>query len=245
MIQGSQWQYIDPEGKQQGPFDAKKLLNWVDLGYFGQTDLQVLAYAQPAFHSGVAMRQLDSRRPPSCFQDLNLLYNVADGEYDPAVLQLLRSSTSAQPFFTKAQISPCALLRRLLDKHVCCNGVRSAGQSVYANCAVQVRQQGNEEWGPLVEALPKIRQQAAGDAPDEHDRAKEPLRNSFNRNSDDQPRGRGRGRNFGRGRRFQQEDNDLLPVMPEVHWNKAQAPRTTNSTFVWGFLSTTVPPGWC
>lgn len=37
----SAWHYIDPEGKEQGPFDAKKLINWVDLGYFGQSDLQV------------------------------------------------------------------------------------------------------------------------------------------------------------------------------------------------------------
>ena len=40
----SAWHYIDPEGKEQGPFDAKKLINWVDLGYFGQSDLQVSGY---------------------------------------------------------------------------------------------------------------------------------------------------------------------------------------------------------
>lgn len=43
----SAWHYIDPEGKEQGPFDAKKLINWVDLGYFGQSDLQV-SCTQPA-----------------------------------------------------------------------------------------------------------------------------------------------------------------------------------------------------
>ena len=41
LPQPSAWHYIDPEGKEQGPFDVKKLLNWVDLGYFGQSDLQV------------------------------------------------------------------------------------------------------------------------------------------------------------------------------------------------------------
>ncbi len=41
LPQSSAWYYIDPEGKEQGPFDAKKLINWVDLGYFGQSDLQV------------------------------------------------------------------------------------------------------------------------------------------------------------------------------------------------------------
>ena len=44
----SAWHYIDPEGKEQGPFDAKKLINWVDLGYFGQSDLQVTRCTQPA-----------------------------------------------------------------------------------------------------------------------------------------------------------------------------------------------------
>ena len=42
----SAWHYIDPEGKEQGPFDAKKLVNWVDLGYFGQGDLQVKLFLQ-------------------------------------------------------------------------------------------------------------------------------------------------------------------------------------------------------
>lgn len=41
LPQSTAWHYIDPEGKEQGPFDAKKLVNWVDLGYFGQADLQV------------------------------------------------------------------------------------------------------------------------------------------------------------------------------------------------------------
>ena len=79
----------------------------------------------------------------------------------------------------------------------------------------QVRRQGKEDWEKLSEALPTIRKQAAGDFAEPHDRAQEPLRNSFNRN-DDQPRSRGRGRSFGRGRRTAQEDADILPVMPEV-----------------------------
>ena len=49
----SAWHYIDPEGKEQGPFDAKKLINWVDLGYFGQSDLQVSSSCS-AFAQNVA-----------------------------------------------------------------------------------------------------------------------------------------------------------------------------------------------
>ncbi|KAL3158040.1 kinesin-like protein [Trebouxia sp. C0010 RCD-2024] len=47
----SAWHYIDPEGKEQGPFDAKKLINWVDLGYFGQSDLQVKKAGKDAWVS--------------------------------------------------------------------------------------------------------------------------------------------------------------------------------------------------
>ena len=80
---------------------------------------------------------------------------------------------------------------------------------------VQVQQQGSDKWGSLKDCLPKIRAQAAGDAPEQHDRAQEPVRNTYNRN-DDQPRDRGRGRSSGRGRRPQQDETDLLPVLPEV-----------------------------
>lgn len=80
---------------------------------------------------------------------------------------------------------------------------------------VQVQQQGSDKWGSLKDCLPKIRAQAAGDVPEQHDRAQEPVRNTYNRN-DDQPRGRGRGRSSGRGRRPQQDETDLLPVLPEV-----------------------------
>ena len=80
---------------------------------------------------------------------------------------------------------------------------------------LQVRRQGKEDGEKLSEALPTIRKQAAGEFAEPHDRAQEPLRNSFNRN-DDQPRSRGRGRSFGRERRSAQEDADILPVMPEV-----------------------------
>ena len=85
---------------------------------------------------------------------------------------------------------------------------------------MQVRKEGKDAWVSLSGALPQIRKEAAGDFSSSFERAKEPVRGS-NMPSDDQA-GRGRGRGAERGgdrparpaRRSQQDD--LLPVMPQV-----------------------------
>ena len=82
---------------------------------------------------------------------------------------------------------------------------------------MQVRKTGNEVWVSLSDSLPQIRKEAAGDFSSNHDRAKEPVRGAQVRNDDQPERGRRGPRGGGRaGRARRPDEDDLLPVMPEV-----------------------------
>ena len=82
---------------------------------------------------------------------------------------------------------------------------------------MQVRKTGKEVWVSLSDSLPQIRKDAAGAFSSNHDRAKEPVRGAQVRNDDQPERGRKGPRGGGRsGRARRADDDDLLPVMPEV-----------------------------
>lgn len=88
---------------------------------------------------------------------------------------------------------------------------------IHRLCVVQVRKAGKDVWVSLSDSLPQIRKEAAGDFTSSHDRAKEPVRASQVRNDDQPERGRRGPRGGGRsGRARREDDDDLLPVMPEV-----------------------------
>lgn len=88
---------------------------------------------------------------------------------------------------------------------------------IHRICVVQVRKTGKDVWVSLSDSLPQIRKEAAGDFTSSHDRAKEPVRASQVRNDDQPERGRRGPRGGGRsGRARREDDDDLLPVMPEV-----------------------------
>ena len=82
---------------------------------------------------------------------------------------------------------------------------------------MQVRKTGKELWVSLSDSLPQIRKEAAGDVSSNHDRAQEPVRGAQVRNDDQPERGRRGPRGGGiSGRARRADDDDLLPVMPEV-----------------------------
>ncbi len=80
----------------------------------------------------------------------------------------------------------------------------------------QVRKAGKEVWVSLSSALPQIRKEAAGDFSSSLDRSKEPVRGSQVRDDDQPERGRRAQRGGGKSGRGRRDDDDLLPVMPEV-----------------------------